>query len=139
MTEPIWISRDLAESIHHDQLKDNGGSWGIRDENLLESALARPQQRWSYGPDADLFDLAAAYAFGIAKNHPFIDGNKRTAFVTMAAFLIINGHQLGASEVEAVATMLGVADSSLDESGLAAWCRANSEALGSASVAGSSA
>ena len=123
MREPIWITRDGAEAIHHEQLRSHGGRWGIRDENMLESALARPQQKWAYEDDADLSDLAAAYGFGIAKNHPFIDGNKRTAFVAMGVFLLANGVHLRASEPEAVTVMLGVASGELGEPELAAWCR----------------
>ena len=124
--EPFWIPRDAVEVLHHDQLRAHGGRWGIRDENMLESALARPQQRWSYESDTDLFDLGAAYAFGIAKNHPFVDGNKRTAFMTLFSFLFSNGIHLTAPESEAVATMLAVAAGDLDEAGLAAWCRDSS-------------
>lgn len=127
MTEPIWIARDLADTIHLEQLKEHGGRWGVRDENLPESALGRPQQTWSYEPDADLFDLAAAYGFGIARNHPFVDGNKRTAFMTLFVFLLVNGMRLRAPQADAVVMMLGVADGSLSETDLAAWCRANSE------------
>ena len=121
--EPIWIRRDAAEIIHQEQLRTHGGRWGIRDENLLESALARPQQKWAYEEGSDLADLAAAYGFGIAKNHPFIDGNKRTAFVAMAVFMLANGSHLRASEPEAVTIMLGIASGELGESELAAWCR----------------
>ena len=123
MDEPIWISRDAAEAIHHEQLRAHGGRWGIRDETLLESALARPQQKWAYESGAVLTDLAAAYGFGIAKNHPFIDGNKRTAFMTLFSFLYANGVHLQASEPEAVTVMLGVASGELGEAELAAWCR----------------
>ncbi len=128
MNEPLWITRELVEILHRDQLRNHGGRWGIRDENLLESALARPQQRLGYEPNSDLFDLGAAYAFGIAKNHPFIDGNKRTAFVSMAAFLYGNGMHLKAPEAEAVITMLAVASGAKTEADLAVWCRENSEA-----------
>ena len=127
MREPIWVSRVAIEAIHQDQLREHGGRWGIRDENLLESALARPQQRFAYEPEADLFDLGAAYAFGIARNHPFIDGNKRTAYMAMYAFLGANGHWLNATEPEAVMTMLGVASGEVDEATLAAWARSHSE------------
>ena len=125
--EPLWIERPLAEALHHDQLRTYGGRWGIRDENLLESALARPRQRWSYEPDTDLCDLAAAYAFGIAKNHPFIDGNKRTAFAAMAVFLGLNEQPLRSDEPQAILTMLAVAAGEMEEAELAAWARENSE------------
>ena len=123
MTEPRWIGRGLAEALHQDQLKTYGGRFGVRDPNLLESALARPRQRWAYEPDADLADFAAAYAFGIAKNHPFVDGNKRTAFAAMMLFLALNGRPLHVPEPEAIVTMLGVASGDLGEAELAAWCR----------------
>ena len=127
MKEPYWIRRATVDAVHFEQLRQHGGRRGVRDENLLESALARPQQRWSYEPDVDLADLAAAYGFGIAKNHPFIDGNKRTAFVAMALFLDRNGRPLRASQAEATVTMLGIASGAISESDLAAWCRAHSE------------
>ncbi|MEM1056547.1 MAG: type II toxin-antitoxin system death-on-curing family toxin [Bacteroidota bacterium] len=127
MPDPIWIKRETIEAFQLDQVRRHGGRWGVRDENLLESALARPQQRFVYESDADLFDLAAAYAFGIAKNHPFIDGNKRAAFVAMAVFLFTNGQRLNAPEPEAVVTMLAVAAGEMDEAALAAWARTNSE------------
>ena len=123
MDEPLWITRDLAEAIHSEQLRAHGGRIGLRDENLLESALARPRQRWAYENDVDLADLAAAYGFGIAKNHPFIDGNKRSALVALAVFLRMNGVRLTASEPEAVEVMLGVASGELGEPELAVWCR----------------
>ena len=129
MREPIWITRDAAEAIHHEQLRAHGGRWGIRDENMLESALARARQKWAYEGDADLSDLAAAYGFGIAKNHPFIDGNKRTAFVAMGVFLLTNGVHIRASEPEAVTVMLGVASGELAEPELAAWCRQRGESV----------
>ena len=94
---------------------------------MLESALARPRQRWAYEEDADLFDLAAAYAYGMAKNHPFVDGNKRTAFGVMAVFLALNGRPLRVAEPDAILTMLGVAAGELREPELAAWCRQQDE------------
>ena len=123
MHGPRWIGRTIAEALHHDQLRTYGGRYGVRDENLLESALARPQQKWSYEPDADLYDLAAAYAFGLAKNHPFVDGNKRTAFAVMMLFLSLNKRPLHVPEPEAILTMLAVASGELGEPELAAWCR----------------
>ena len=125
-TEPVWINRDAIEAIHHAQLAAHGGRWGVRDENMLESALARPRQRWAYEDGADLADLAAAYGFGLAKNHPFIDGNKRTAFMALFSFLLANGLHLRAPEPEAVAVMLGVAAGELGEAELAVWCRQRS-------------
>lgn len=123
MTEPRWIGRGLIEALHHDQVRTYGGRYGLRDANLLESALARPQQRLAYDAEADLPALAAAYAFGIAKNHPFVDGNKRTAFAAMMIFLARNGRPLDVSEAEAIITMLAVAAGDRTEDDLAAWCR----------------
>ena len=130
MNEPYWIRRASVDSVHFEQLRQHGGRRGVRDENLLESALSRPQQQWSYRPDADLCDIAAAYGFGIAKNHPFVDGNKRTAFVAMALFLDRNGRPLHATPAEATIVMLGVADGSVSEADLAAWCRGHSAPAG---------
>ena len=129
--EPEWITRDLAEAIHHEQLRTHGGRFGLRDENTLESALARPRQRWAHEDGVDLADLAAAHAFGIAKNHSlaapspsaFVDGNKRSAFMALYVFLDINGVELEAPEPEAVDVILGVASGDLGEPELAAWCR----------------
>lgn len=129
MADPHWVSREAAEAIHLSQLRAHGGRWGLRDENLLESALARPQQRFAYEPEADLFDLGAAYAFGIARNHPFVDGNKRTAFMALFSFLYANGQHLLASEPDAVMVMLAVAAGERSESDLAAWCREHSRVL----------
>ena len=123
--EPLWLDRIIVETLHADQILEHGGGLGIRDEGLLESALARPQQEWQYEPDTDLATLAAAYAFGIAKNHPFIDGNKRAALVTAYTFLAVNGVELEAPEPEAVSTILGIADGTLSEEVLASWIRAH--------------
>ena len=123
MDEPRWVTRTIAEALHHDQLKTYGGRYGVRDDNMLESALARPRQRWAYEPEADLHDLAAAYAFGIAKNDPFVDGNKRTAFAVMTLFLALNKNPLHVPEPEAIHVMLSVASGELGEPALAAWCR----------------
>jgi death on curing protein len=123
MVEPVWLTRVIVEALHAGQLREHGGQLGLRDEGLLESALARPQHRWSYEADADLASLAAAYGFELTKNHPFIDGNKRVGFVAMNVFLLLNGHEIEASEPEVVATMLQVAEGGLDEGGLATWLR----------------
>lgn len=122
-TEPTWLDRTIVQALHADQILEHGGTLGIRDEGLLESALARPQQKWHYEPATDLAALAAAYAFGIAKNHPFIDGNKRAALVTAYTFLAINDLELEAPEPEAVTAILGTADGSLSEDDLASWVR----------------
>lgn len=97
----------------------------MRDENALESALARPRQRWSYSPEVELSELAAAYAFGLLKNHPYVDGNKRTALVVLAAFLDLNGVESAATDVEAVQAMLAVADGAMSEADLPAWIEAH--------------
>jgi len=124
-TEPTWLDRPIVEALHADQILEHGGSLGIRDEGLLESALARPQQKWHYEPGTDLATLAAAYAFGIAKNHPFIDGNKRAALVAAYTFLAINDLDLEAPEPEALTAILGTADGSLSEEDLGSWIRSH--------------
>ncbi len=115
----------MIETLHADQVLEHGGSLGIRDEGLLESALARPQQKWHYASGTDLATLAAAYAFGIAKNHPFVDGNKRAALVAAYTFLAVNDFELDAPEPEAVSMILGTADGSLSEEDLASWIRSH--------------
>lgn len=119
-----WISRELALAVHDRQLAEHGGSAGIRDEALLESALARPQQRYAYGdPPPDLADLAASLAFGLARNHPFVDGNKRTAHVAYRVFLELNDAGLKADGEDKYVAMIRVAEGSLDEADFAAWLR----------------
>jgi len=124
-TEPTWLNRAIVEALHADQIMEHGGSAGVRDEGMLDSALARPQQKWHYEPSTDLATLSAAYAFGIAKNHPFVDGNKRAALVSAYTFLALNHFELEAPEPEAVTIILGLADGSLSEDDLAAWIRAH--------------
>ncbi len=119
-----WFSRDLVILIHDEQLEEHGGASGLRDAGLLESALARPQQLAAYGAP-DVADLAAAYAFGIAKNHPFVDGNKRTAFLLAEGFLRLHGQCLGASDEQALVAMLGLAAGELSQDEFAAWLRQN--------------
>lgn len=121
--EPLWLSRVAVEAMHHDQLREHGGLPGLRDENAFESALARPRQRWAYEPESDLPALAAAYAYGLAANHPFNDGNKRIAFLAMVVFLGINGVEVEAPEEEVVAVMLDLASGDLGEGQLADWVR----------------
>lgn len=123
--EPTWLDRPIVEALHADQILEHGGSLGIRDEGLPESALTRPQHKWHYEPGTDLATLAAAYAFGIAKNHPFIDGNKRAALVAAYTFLAINDLELEAPEPEAVNAILSTADGSLSEEDLASWIRSH--------------
>ena len=122
-TEPTWLDRTIVQALHADQVLEHGGSLGFRDEGLLESAVAQPQQKWHDEPAPDLASLAAAYAFGIAKNHPFVDGNKRAALVAAYTFLAINDLELEAPEPEAVTAILGTADGSLSEDELASWIR----------------
>lgn len=124
--EPRWLSRAVVDAIHHDQLREHGGLAGVRDENLLESALARPQQKWHYGGDADIPTLAAAYAFGLVKNHPYRDGNKRIGFLAMATFLELNGHDLRATDADVVVEFVGLAEGSVSETSLGSWIRQHS-------------
>ena len=120
----VWITRDLALAIHERQLSEHGGGIGVRDETLLESALARPQQLFAYGdPAPDLAALAASLACALAKNHPFVDGNKRTAHVCYYVFLALNDGHLDAPLDEMYVKMLGLAEGSLDEATFAAWLR----------------
>jgi death-on-curing protein len=118
----VWIQESVVWAVHEAQLAEHGGSAGVRDVGLLQSALARPQNLVAYGtPDAA--DCAAAYGFGIARNHPFIDGNKRTAFVCAELFLALNGQDLLADDAECVRIMLAVAAGELDEAAFAEWLR----------------
>lgn len=125
MKEPVWLDRLIVLTMHEEQVREHGGSHGVRDEGLMASALARPQQLFHYGDKADIFDLAAAYGFGVAKNHPFVDGNKRTAFQCMFVFLGLNGIEITATEEDTVLTILGLADGSLSEKALATWLKTN--------------
>lgn len=120
----IWIERPLVIAIHERQLAEHGGGNGVRDENLLASALARPQQLHTYGdPPPDLADLAASLAFGLARNHPFVDGNKRTAAVTCETFIMLNGATLGADDLELYPRYVALAEGRLSEAEFAAWLR----------------
>ncbi|HEX4914288.1 MAG TPA: type II toxin-antitoxin system death-on-curing family toxin [Vicinamibacterales bacterium] len=125
-TEPVWLSRAVVDAIQADQVREHGGAVGVRDENALESALARPQQKRHYDQDTDLFRLAAAYAFGLVRNHPYRDGNKRTGFLAMATFLGLNGVEFEASDAEVVDAIVALADGSLSKTALAAWIAAHS-------------
>lgn len=126
MTDWIWIDPVVIPAIHDEQLAEHGGIAGTRDQGLLESALARPVNVAAYGTP-DHADLAAAYGYGIARNHPFIDGNKRTAFVSTELFLALNGYTLTADDIACVTTMLDVAAGELDEVAFAGWIRAHSQ------------
>lgn len=119
------MTRAFLEAIHFDLIREHGGTAGIRDETLLESALARPCQKFSYGRRVDLPGLAAAYGYGLSRNHPFVDGNKRVSLMAIYAFLFINGLELTATESQAVDIMTGVASGSVDEAALAHWIRSN--------------
>lgn len=126
MAEPVWISVDVALAAHAEQLAEHGGGEGVRDLKLLESAMARPRNLAAYGkPDAAA--LAAAYAYGIARNHPFVDGNKRTAAVVSETFLILNGHRLTASDAELVVAFVALAGGELSEEEMAEWFRERTE------------
>ena len=120
--EPVWLDVKIALAVHDRQLAEHGGGAGIRDEALLESALARPMNRWHYGEE-DLAALAAAYAFGIARNHPFVDGNKRTAWVFGRLFLALNGVSLDFAAEDAIRIMLALAAGNVSEEALADWFR----------------
>ena len=122
-----WLRVDAVLAMHRRQIAEHGGDDGVRDIGLLESALARAQNIAAYEPEADIARLAAAYGFGIAKNHPFIDGNKRTALVATRTFLILNGYTLQASPVDKYTTFLQLAEGSLSEEELTNWIRVNSE------------
>lgn len=119
--EPEWISEEATIAIHQRQLAEHGGGAGVRDIGLLQSALASPQNAFHYNQVVSLSKLAACYGFGIAKNHSFIDGNKRTAYVVMRTFLLINGFTLNATKEEKYLTMYAVASGSLSEKELADW------------------
>lgn len=121
--EPKWLKRNIAEAIHLDQIKQHGGALGIRDIGLLESALDRPKNHWHYNPKTSIFELAASLGIGIAKNHPFMDGNKRTSFLLMYVFLAMNGYLIETSEEDVVITILNVADGSIKEDQLAKWLK----------------
>ncbi len=117
-----WLTLETVLAMHARQLAEHGGGQGVRDEGLLESALQRPPNKSEYG-SPDLFDFAAAYAYGIARNHPFVDGNKRTALVAARTFLIINGYQIAASKEDRLNTFLRLAAGEIAEDELAAWFR----------------
>lgn len=125
MSEPVWLNRLIVDSIHHAQLSEHGGQAGVRDENALESALSRPRNKWAYEPESDLAALAAAYGYGLARNHGYLDGNKRIGFMALYVFLGLNGWEIEAPEPEVVVLMLEVADGSRSENELARWIRAH--------------
>ncbi len=126
---PVWISKKALLLLHEESLAEFGGSRGLRDEGLLDSALARPQNLLVYEPATTIAALAASYGFGITKNHAFVDGNKRAGFLGIGLFLAINGYQLRANQLDAIQTMLELASGELKEDALAGWIRKNSAKL----------
>ncbi len=124
MSDPLWLTRQIIEAIHDEQLAVHGGAGGLRDEGMLESALDRPRNKWSY-EQAELAELAAAYAYGIARNHPFIDGNKRTSLLALYTFLGVNGIDFDVPEAEAATMILSLAAGEVSEEGLTRWIRDN--------------
>ena len=124
-----WVDKRALLLLHGESLAEHGGLPGLRDEGLLDSALARPLNLAAYG-QPDLAALAAAYGVGLAKNHPFADGNKRVAFLAVGLFLALNGYRLNASQIEATQAMLAVAAGEIDEAGFAAWLRQHLAARG---------
>ncbi len=128
MTEPVWLTHDAVMAIHEDLIAEYGGLGGVRDAGLLDSGLARPQNLLAYG-EPSLFELAAAYCAGIVRNHPFIDGNKRTGLMAAYTFLRLNGFRLMASEPEAVVMIRDLAAGEIDEAAIAAWIAASAEAV----------
>lgn len=123
MDEPTWLDRRVVDAIHQALVQMHGGSFGVRDDGLIESALARPRNRWEYDPGTDLAALAAAYAYGLARNHGFVDGNKRVSFMAAYTFLGLNGVEIDAPEPEVVVVMTHVAAGESSEEELAAWIR----------------
>ena len=129
MTAIVWIRRDVVLALHDEQLSEHGGLEGVRDVGMFESALARAQNMAAYEDCEDIAKLAAAYAYGLAKNYPFADGNKRAAFATAVTFLRLNGQTLTAAFDDCVLTMLAVADGKMSEESLTAWFQANVKVL----------
>jgi len=119
--EPRWLNRTIIDSIHNDQIREHGGRAGVRDENALESALARPRNKWTYGQERNLRNLAAAYGFAFVTNHPYIDGNKRVGFLAIVTFLGINGFDFEATDLEVVTAIVGLAAGRLSEKQLGNW------------------
>lgn len=126
MKEPVWILSEAVLAIHQILLAEHGGLPGLRDQKLLDSALARPRHRFSYGENTSIFELAASYSFGLAKNHPFIDGNKRIALTVAAVFIELNGHSLDAPEADAAIIYEKLASGLLTEDALSNWFRDSS-------------
>lgn len=129
MSEPHWISKKALLLLHEESLAEFGGARGLRDAGLLDSALARPRNKYAYESEERISILAAAYCYGIVKNHAFVDGNKRAAFLSIGLFLFINGWKLTAMPIDAIHMMLSVANSDVDEDGLARWIEENIAAV----------
>jgi death-on-curing protein len=129
VTEPVWLRRSWVDALHFQQLSRFGGLFGVRDEGAIESALARARNQWEYAEERDLARLAAAYGYGLTRNHGYSDGNKRIGFVAMAVFLDVNGWEIEAPEPEVVRIMLAVADGSLGEEALGDWVRRHLQPL----------
>ena len=125
MRQPIWVLREVVLILHEQSLAQFGGSLGIRDEGMLDSALARPKNLFSYTKPT-LFELAASYGFGLVKNHPFVDGNKRTGFVVAVLFLELNGYRFDGTEADATVTTLGLAAGEISEEQYGSWLKSNS-------------
>ena len=122
MNDIRWLTRQAVETMHEEQLREHGGLGGLKDENALEAALARPLHKAAYGAP-DIFELAAAYLYGIVRNHPFSDGNKRTGFLAAFTFLLLNGFMVEASQVDIIAFVLAVAAGEIDEEGATRFLR----------------
>lgn len=123
MTAPVWLERIAVELLHAESIAEHGGLPGLRDEGLLESALARPQNVHAYEGESDIFELAAWYAVALAKNHPFNDGNKRIAFISALVFVGLNGTRIVADQADAAIIMMAIAEGSATQPDLAAWLR----------------
>lgn len=126
-SEPTWLTRLIVEHIHDEQIREHGGDYAIRDDDLLESALTRPRNTHAYDETADLYDLAADYAFGLTRNHPFVDGNKRTAFLAAYVFLDLNGVELTADEPDVVAVVYALSGDDIGRGEFAEWLRDHSK------------
>ncbi|NEQ86678.1 MAG: type II toxin-antitoxin system death-on-curing family toxin [Moorea sp. SIO2I5] len=129
MKEPRWVPEQAVIAIHDELILEHGGCFGLRDPNLLSSSLARPKHLFDYIDSASLFDLAAAYAFSLAKNHPFVDGNKRIALAVIDVFLRLNGYELVAAEEEAVTKIKDLVEGIENQESIATWIAANSQEL----------
>ena len=126
MSEPVWVLPELVRAVHQTLIAEHGGLPGVRDQALLDSALARPRQKYAYDSKVSVFELAAAYSYGLARNHPFTDGNKRIALTVAAVFLELNGYSLDAAEPEAVIMYQQLASGSLTEEELGLWIERSS-------------